>query len=597
MIRSGLFASERPPLTSTDPTIAAARSALLASLAPVVGWRAAGTNAATAVAGLATVAFAAMIARLVDAIVFHGAGPADLAAPLMLLAGLAAARAGATWAADDLGFEAAARVRHRLLAQLLERLADLGPVRLADRDPGAIVATLTEAVDGIAPLWRSWQPAATRAVVVPLAVLGVVALTDRLAAVLLFLALPLLVWLAVLAGRGAEEASGRAWARLGRLGGHLLDQIRGLPETRLAGTADRATAAVEASAVAYGRETMAVLRLAFLSALVLEFVATGAIAGVAIAVGFRLMWGSLDFATGFLVLMLAPEFFAPLRDIGVRRHARIEAHAALDTIADLLADADAPATGGSEPAPSDPPALRFEAVRVVHSDGRVALDRFDLDVAAGEHVALVGRSGAGKSTVFALLAGFVEPTAGRVLVDGRPLAAIDLRAWQRALVHLPQTPAFFEGSIADAVAMGRPPPSGDRPRDVARALAVAGADFVERLPEGADTPLGERGRDVSGGEAQRLALARAAYAPGPLVLFDEPTAHLDAETERRLVAAIADLARGRTALTIAHRLDTLATVDRVVVLEGGRVVASGPPAEILPRLRADAMTGEEAHDG
>ena len=584
-------------MTAPAPTIPSARAALLVSLAPVVGWRAAGVSVAAAVAGLATVAFAAAIAHLVDAVIFHGATVGDLAAPLGLLAGLACLRAGATWTFDHLGFEAAARVRRHLLARLLDRLRDLGPVRLADRYPGTVVATLTEAVDGVAPLWRSWQPAATRAVVVPLAVLAVVALADRLAAVLLFIALPLLVWLAVLAGRGAEEASGRAWASLARLGGHLLDQIRGLPETRLAGTADRAIAAVAASATAYGRETMAVLRLAFLSALVLEFVATGAIAGVAIAVGFRLMWGSLDFATGFLVLMLAPEFFAPLRDIGVRRHARIEAHAALDAIADLLADAGDRAADGSEPAPSGPLALRFEGVRVVHSDGRVALEGFDLDVAAGEHVALVGRSGAGKSTVFALLAGFLEPTAGRILVDGRPLAAIDRRTWRAGLVHLPQTPAFFEGSIADAVAMGRPPPSGDRPRDVARALAVAGADFVERLPEGADTPLGERGRDVSGGEAQRLALARAAYAPGPLVLFDEPTAHLDADTERRLGAAIAGLARGRTVLTIAHRLDTLAAVDRVVVLDAGRVVASGPPAEILPRLRAGAPTGEEALDG
>ncbi|NLH81154.1 MAG: ATP-binding cassette domain-containing protein, partial [Phyllobacteriaceae bacterium] len=394
-----------------------------------------------------------------------------------------------------------------------------------------------------------------------------------------------------------EEASGRQWASLARLGGHLLDQIRGLPETKVAGTADRAAAAVAAAAEDYGRRTMTVLRLAFLSALVLEFVATGAIAGVAIAVGFRLMWGSLDFATGFFVLMLAPEFFAPLREIGVRRHARIEAHAALDEIVDLLDGAPEAATPATGAAPTAPPALRFENVRVVHSDGRVALDCFDLEVASGERVVLAGPSGAGKSTVFALLAGFLAPTSGRILVDGRPLAEIDRDAWRRALVHLPQTPAFFEGTIADNVAMGRDPPSGDREADVARALTAAGADeFVARLPAGADTPLGERAGDVSGGEAQRLALARAVYAAGPLVLFDEPTAHLDAETEARVAATLDDLSVGRTVLTIAHRLRTLASADRVVVLEAGRVAANGSPAETTAPPWGGAATAEERGD-
>ena len=208
-----------------------------------------------------------------------------------------------------------------------------------------------------------------------------------MAAAILVVALPLLVWFSILAGKGAEQASGRQWASLARLGGHLLDQIRGLAELKLAGTSKQAVASVKAAAEAYGRETMAVLRIAFLSALAVEFVATGAIAGVAMAVGFRLLWGEIDFATGFFVLLLAPEFFAPLRDIGARRHARIEAMTALDTLAAMLDQPTHRRVGHRPWTPGGAPAIRFEAVQVVHDDGRVALDGFDLDIAAGEHVA------------------------------------------------------------------------------------------------------------------------------------------------------------------------------------------------------------------
>ncbi|MCE1237404.1 MAG: thiol reductant ABC exporter subunit CydD [Hyphomicrobiales bacterium] len=567
--------------------------ALLATLAPVAGRAGRLAGLAGAAVGLSSVASAAALAGLVDAIVFPGPAPKPLAPGLALLAGLAVARALASWTSERAGFAAAAAVRRHLFARLLARFSALGPVRLADRRLGELAAVPTEAVDAVAPLWRGWNPAMARAVAAPLAAFALVLPADRIAAAILAAALPLLIWFSILAGKGAEEASGRQWASLARLGGHLLDQIRGLPELKLAGTADRALASVKAAAESYGRETMSVLRLAFLSALVLEFVATGAIAGVAVAVGFRLLWGEMDFATGFLVLVLAPEFFAPLRDIGVRRHGRIEALAALDRIADVLDGDVSTAPPGVAPAPTAAPAIRFEGVRLVHADGRVALDRLDLDVAAGEKIALIGPSGAGKSTVLALLAGFLEPTEGRILIDGRPLAEIDRRAWRRALVHLPQTPAFFEGSIADNVVMDRPAPEGDAAAALARALRSAGIDdVVARLPRGAATPLAEAGRSLSGGEARRIALARAFWAAGPLVLVDEPTAHLDAASEARILDALADLAVGRTMVVVAHRPATLAGVDRVVVLEAGRLARIASPATILAERRAP----EEAAD-
>lgn len=560
-------------------------AALLRSLRAVAGRHARAATVAAAVGGVLAVATAQLIAIVVDRLVFGDAALAAVAPLLALLGGVAVLRAAAAWLTERAAFEASAKVRRHLFRRALERVSALGPVRLGVHPPGELVALLTDSLDAVAPLWRAWQPAIVRAAVVPVAVLAVVTWRDPLAAGILLVALPLLVWFSILAGQGAERASGERWAGLARLGGHLLDQIRGLPERKLAGTADNAVAAVKAAAERYGRETMAVLRIAFLSALVVEFVATAAIAGVAIAVGFRLLWGEMDFATGLFVLLLAPEFFAPLRDIGARRHAKLEALTALDKLAPLL---DGPSATGRPYVAAGPPAIRFDDVRVVHADGRVALDGFSLDIAAGEHVALVGPSGAGKSTVLALLLRFIEPSSGRVLIDGEPLSEIDPQAWRRALVAMAQTPQFFEGPIADNVVMGR----AATPDDAAlrEALRAADAAWVDRLPDGAATPLAERGANLSGGEAQRLALARAIYAAGPLLLFDEPTAHLDAEAQRVVMQGLAQLREGRTVLTIAHRRETIAAADRVVVIERGRVAAQGTPAQILEgaRDRSDA---------
>ncbi|MDK9696519.1 MAG: thiol reductant ABC exporter subunit CydD [Siculibacillus sp.] len=571
---------------------------LLRSLRRVARPATVGAVTAAAFHGLLAVAVAHLLAGAVDAVVFRGADVAAVAAPLLLLAGVALLRAGAAMASDRFAFAAGAAVRRDLFAHLFDHAVAAGPVRLATRPTGERAAVMIEAVAGAEPYWRQWLPSAARVTVVPLAVLAVVAPVDRLGFAILAASLPLLVWAMILVGKGAEVAHRRQWASLARLGGDLLDQIRGLGDLARLGASGRALASVHAAAVAFGRETMAVLRLAFLSALVLEFFATVSIAAIALAVGFRLMWGELDFATGFFVLLLAPEFYAPLRDLGVRRHARIESLTALGSIAEMLAEPVGAPSGTRRRNTEAPPALRFEGVRVVHADGRVALDHLDLEVAAGEHVAIVGASGAGKSTLFALVAGFVEPNHGRVLVDGVPLDELDRDLWLRNLVHLPQTPHLFEGTIADNVAMGRPPIGGDAEVAFAAVLRDAGADaFVGRLPEGRDTPVGERGVGLSGGEAQRLALARAFWTAGSLVLFDEPTSHLDAETERLVGEAIARLGVGRTVLTIAHRLATVATADRVVVLDRGRVVEAGRPADLAATdghwARMLATAGEE----
>lgn len=533
--------------------------------------------------GALVVAFAWVLSGVIDDVVFKGADLSTLAGRIEALVALTLLRAALGWIADQAAFRSAARIRKSLFSSLLEHAGALGPVRLADAPTGELVTVFSDAVAAIEPYWRRYLPALATSAVLPFAILAVVTRLDWITGAVFAVTLPLAVVFLIFVGLGAERANTRAWATLTRLGGHLLDAVQGLAELKIFRAAKREIAVVAEMADAYRRDTMAVLRLAFLSALVLEFFTTLAIALTAVLVGFRLMWGEINFHIGFFMLLLAPEFYAPIRAVGVERHAKMEATAAAERLVAFL----------DRPAPTRPAqarrleagiavGLRFEGVGVAYRDGPLALDGFDLDVAPGEHIALVGPSGGGKSTLFALLLGFVETRAGRVLVDGVALEDLDLALWRGLIAHVPQRPHLFDGDVVMNVAMGRKPENGDVETAVARALASARADaLVARLPEGPRTRLGEKGFGLSGGEAQRLALARAFYKPGPLVLFDEPTAHLDPATERDLGQAIAELAEGRTTITIAHRLQTVRQADRIVALDRGRIVEVGRHEALL----------------
>ncbi|WP_036839213.1 thiol reductant ABC exporter subunit CydD [Pleomorphomonas oryzae] len=533
---------------------------------------------ATAVAeGLLGVAAAFITARIIDAVVFRDADFAAILPWLLQLLGIAALKAVIGYAGALVGFEAAARARQGLFARLLDQVATLGPVRLSGTATGDLVTTLTDAVAGIEPYWRQWLPATATVAVLPVAILLAVLPVDWRSAVVFAVTLPLLPMFMVLAGRSAERANQRQWASMARLGGHLLDAVAGLADLVLLGAAKREVALVARTADGYRRETMKVLRLAFLSALVLEFFATVSIAVTAVLVGFRLLWGEIAFIDGLTVLLLAPLFYAPLRTLGVERHARMEAVAAAERLADFLAK-PAPRKNGDERLVADKAvSVRFDNVSAGYGDGRLALDGVSFEVRAGEQVAIVGESGAGKSTILSLIAGFLEPLAGTILIDGQPLASLDLDDVRRHIAFLPQRAFLFDATIVENIAMGRP-------GNVAAALGAARADeFVARLPNGVESRLGEGGAGLSGGEAQRLMLARALLAPAPLVLMDEPTAHLDAATEAAVGEAIAALSAGRTRLTIAHRLRTVETADRVLVLAGGQLIEEGSPAELKAR--------------
>jgi thiol reductant ABC exporter CydD subunit len=393
--------------------------------------------------------------------------------------------------------------------------------------------------------------------------------------------LPLIPLFMVLVGTAARASARSRLGALQTLGGRFLDVLRGLPTLRAHGRAEAQSTALAETGERFRRETMATLRVAFLSALVLELAATLAVALVAVTIGVRLAGGGMELEAGLAVLVLAPELYAPLRQLGAQFHASADGLAAAERVHEVLDEPPLLAAAASPRALPDPSRapVRLEDVGLTYPGrDRPALSGIDLELLPGERVALVGASGSGKSTMLALLARLADPTTGRVAVGGVALSDGDAAAWRRGLAWVPQRPRLMPGTVAENVRMGDPEASDER---VLAALSDAGAAaLVEALPDGLATAVGDGGLALSAGEAQRIALARAFVRDPALVLLDEPTASLDAATAGAVWEAIERLCAGRTAVIALHRLGLAARADRVVVLEDGRLAESGAPTAL-----------------
>lgn len=499
--------------------------------------------------------------------------------PVLPLLGLRFVLANASGRA---GLAAAARVKARIRSALLRHLASLGPATNAGRSTGEAATVVLEGVDALDAYVSRFMAHLGVLVVLPPLVLVVVLPRDWISGLVLLVTAPVIPLFMILLGLGAEKLNRRQWLRLLRLSGRLLDGLQRLTTLRLLNAGDREAERLAEAAEDYRKSTMAVLRVAFLSSLALEFFATVGIALVAVLIGFRLLDGALGFEAAFFVLLLAPEFYAPLRQLGLDYHARMEALASAERILDLHAEPPVPA-GRERPALGSAITIECEGVSFAWDHGtdpgRPALRDFSLRLVPGEIVALVGPSGAGKSTLLSLLLGFLRPQTGRLLVNGHDLANVDPAHWLGHVAVVPQRPHMFEGSVLDNIRLGDPDASLDRVRDAAR-LAAAD-EFIAALPQGYDTPLGEHGETLSGGQVQRLALARAFLKErAGVLLLDEGTAGLDRGTEALVADAIRRLAAGRTTLIVTHRLATVRLADRVVFLEEGRIVEQGPRAAL-----------------
>lgn len=526
------------------------------------------------------------LAGVVNAVFLEHANLSHTKARMWGLVGIILVRGLLTWAGHSIAARFAIRVKMDLRRQLTDQLLRLGPAWAVGERRGELVNTAVQGIEQLQIYMAKYLPQMAFATLLPLAILGFVLTRDWLTAIILVVTAPLIVFFMILVGKMAEDASQLQWQRLSILAAQLLDVIEGLTTLKMFGRSRAQVQWLGRASDAYRMATMRTLRVAFVSTFLMELFATLSTAVVAVSLGLRLVSGQLPFATAFLVLLLTPEFYQPIRALGSEFHAGLNGVTAAGRVFDIL-DAQPP---GLVPEPGEsavgptaltPPfTVEFREVSFTYASGYApALQGVSFTLQPGQMLAVAGRSGAGKSTLLDLLQGFLRPTEGVILINGVRLQDLPILQWRRHVSLLRQHSHVFAGTIADNLRFAAPEASQ---QEVEWAASAAGVqDWIAKLPQGYDTPVGEGGTDLSGGQVQRLAVARALLKQAPLVLLDEPTAHLDPATERTVQSGLDRLLAGRTALVVAHRLSTVERADKILVLAHGRVIEQGTNAQLI----------------
>ncbi|MDF2938237.1 MAG: hypothetical protein K0Q90_3610 [Paenibacillaceae bacterium] len=571
--------------------------------------------------GILIILEAVWIARITDRAFLGGEGLGELLPALFVLLGWIGLRVLVHIASEWVSTDMAARIKEDLRVRMVRKLVELGPQAVKKERSGELLSTLYEGVEQLETFLARYIPQVALSTLIPIAVLCATLRMDLRSTLILAVTMPLLIFFMIIIGMTTKAKTAKQYKLLGHLSGHFHDVVRGLPTLRIFNRSREQIRIIARIGEEHRKATMGTLRLAFMSAFVMELFATLCTAVVAVFLGLRLIEGRIDFYNAYCVLLLAPEYYGPVRALGTQFHTGMNGRIAAERIFDLL-DMEPPGwTERADGRKAEPAVagggyrielaeLGFRYPRIAKSEdldldeeeqenGQAARDKphaddaagdqtelpaalaeISLSVEAGQSVAVIGHTGAGKSTLLELLQGFLRPTEGTIRVNGTDMAELSMDWWRSKLAVVAQQTHLFQGTVLDNIRLGCP---GASREEVLAAASKARADeFIDRLPQGYDTPIGEAVR-LSGGQMQRLSIARALLRDAPVLLLDEPTAQLDAQNEALVQEAWTELVRGRTVIMAAHRLDTVRHADWLVVLEHGRIAEAGRPEELLAR--------------
>ncbi|MWV54668.1 thiol reductant ABC exporter subunit CydD [Chlorobium phaeovibrioides] len=536
-----------------------------------------------ALAGLMMIGQAFSLSTAINAAFILHKPLSALKEPIALFALFSVLRMLLTWAGHTEANRGTLQIRKKIFSRLAATVARRGPLLARSMQSGKLSLTMQKGVGALDAYFSQFVPQLFLAVAIPVLILIAVFPTDLISGIILLVTAPLIPVFMALIGKRAGALTDRQWESLSRMSGYFLDMLQGMTTLKIFARSRIQHDAIREAGENFRAATMKVLKIAFLSSLTLELVGTIGTALIAVGIGVRLLSGSMAFQSALFVLILTPDFYLPLRQLGQKFHAGMEGESAAKDIFAILEDeSPEPRNGTATPERKSVQSLPISYLNVSYSYPRSstqALKAATCCIPAGTTTAIIGPSGSGKSTLLSMILRFADPDSGTISIGTDPLESFSIEAWQKLISWVPQHPFLFNETLRENILMANREASLE---ELQRAIVFSGLEGVAAgLPQGLDTPIGEEGARLSGGEAQRVALARAFIKDSPILVLDEPTSHTDPELEASLSASIKTLMENRTTIIIAHRLETVRNAGHIIMLQDGAVMHSGTHEEMV----------------